>query len=1164
MENPSITEDKYQEAVNLFNRGSLTEAENILINLIEENNQDFDVLNFLGIIKLNAKQYEEAAGYFQKVISLRGAHIHACYNLGLCYQNMEDYDNALLYYQKTTEIDTNHFDAINNMGVIYLVLKEFANAESCFNFCLSIRPDDPMSFNNLGNTNLKLEKYSEAKEFYQKAIDADPSNSLFYFNLGTACQKNGEDDAALGVLTKAVHLNPEYDDAYNGIALIHLKNSRYKEAEECFAKISQNRYSKAVFLTNKAVSKMSCGCLPEARVLLEEALALEPESPEIHYNYSHLLLLLGDFKNGLREYEWRTKRPDFQGKKIKKPLEPSVDVNGLRILIKAEQGLGDSIQFARYIKQLKEKGAYTIFECDVRLHSLFKDAGYIDRLIPFENNIDASEFDYEIYLLSLPFYFNTEADTIPAKKSYLYAEEEYITKWEKIINNSSNFKAGIVWAGNPKHTGDKKRSCSLKDFIPLFSNSKTDFFVLQKGDSLVQVKDIYYPLIITDSYNEGFADLAAAIHCLDLIITVDTSIAHLAGAMGKETWLLIPYMPDWRWMLDRSDSPWYPSIKIFRQTEPDNWSSVFISISKELERKTNGEKMTLNSLKRPYNNIDKYFDIIESHVYPEVSSGLHSDITRQVIDKLVNMFAFDKNIKILDIGCGQGPALDAFSKLGFTPSGITLGDEDVNVCRQKGYDVRKMDQSFLDFSDNEFDLIWARHVLEHSVMPLLTLMEYHRVMKPGALVYIEVPGGGTVCHHETNPNHYSVLSATMWESLLQKAGFGIIESFIIPLELTIGKDEYLSFICRCEKKDEIISAGNAAPLYLGLSGGENFGWGVCSKYIKKEFQKIVPFTNIDENPELIAGAKVTGTVFHAMKSVNLEPLYNVFGDYNVAYTFFENEPSDKSIENAKLYDLVLAGSVWCKNKLVEKGIKPADVLLQGIDPELFYPESGKETNNNLFTIFSGGKFEYRKGQDLVLKAVKILQQRYKDIVLVNAWYNYWPEVMQTMFLTKHINFEMYGTSWAEFMSRLYEINELDASKIITLPLIPNNKLRELYLKTDIALFPNRCEGGTNLVMMEYMACGKPVIASYNSGHMDVLSEQNALLLKNQKEIKLYTENGSLDADWSEPDMDEIISRIEYAYNHRQEIKQIGEKAGEDMAKLTWADTANNLLKFLRK
>jgi tetratricopeptide (TPR) repeat protein/glycosyltransferase involved in cell wall biosynthesis len=1156
----AIIADKYQYAVELFNKGSLTETESILLTLHEENSKDYDVLNFLGIVKLNKKKYEDAAECFKQVVALCTYHKMAFYNLGLCYQNLEDYNNALYNYQKTIELDPAHFDAINNMGVIYLVQKDYDNAVSCFNFCLSIRPDDSSAYNNLGNTYFRLEKFAEAEEYYNKAISFEPGNPLYYFNLGSAYQKNNEDEKAIEYYKKALKVDAEYDDAYNSLALVYIKNSRFKDAEECFAKINQNKFSKASLYTNRAVSKMTQGLLQEALELLDEALTFEPEYPEIHYNKSHILLLLGDYANGLKEYEWRIKRNDFQGKKITKPLPHNTDINGLRIVIKAEQGLGDSIQFARYIKNLKEKGACTIFECDIRLHPLFTGLDYIDRFLPFENEMQESEFDYEIYLLSLPEYFNTGLETIPAEESYLKADEKFIKKWKKITGVSEKLKAGIVWAGNPKHTGDKKRSCSVKDFIPLFEIDGVDYFVLQKGEALAQAKDVFYPLIITDSYNNGFQDLAAAIHCLDLVITVDTSIAHLAGALGKETWLLLPYMPDWRWIINRNDTPWYPTMKLFRQVKPDDWAPVFANAAQQLKSKLAGDDMNYNLFKRPYENIDKYFDIIESHVYPEIPSGLHTDITNQVIKRLVTRFAFPKEIKILDIGCGQGPALEAFASYGYNPTGITLGDEDVIACRQKGFDVLKMDQTFLEFDNDEFDMLWARHVLEHSVMPLFTLMEYHRVMKPGGIIYIEVPAAETCCHHEDNPNHYSVLSAGMWKALFKKAGFLLLDEFTIPLQLAIGNDEYLCFICRCEKAAAAAASKESMPLYLGLSGGENFGWGICSKYIKEELSKKISFSNIDEQAKLLPGSRIKGKVFHAITNVSLESLRKVYGDVNIGYTFFENELNEESRKNSTKYDLILAGSTWCKEKLKEQGIN-SDVLLQGIDPEIFYPGEVVK-NKNLFTVFSGGKFEYRKGQDLILKTFKIIQEKYKDIILINAWYNYWPEIMQTMYLTKHINFEMKGTSWEEFMNNLYRINDLDASRIVTLPLVPNSKLRELYLKTDIGLFPNRCEGGTNLVLMEYMACGRPVIASYNSGHTDIITERNSLKLNSKKEVKLYGAENRLEADWSEPEVDEIVAQIEFAYHNRDMVNTLGRTAADDLSKLTWAKTAENLLKYL--
>jgi glycosyltransferase involved in cell wall biosynthesis len=350
-------------------------------------------------------------------------------------------------------------------------------------------------------------------------------------------------------------------------------------------------------------------------------------------------------------------------------------------------------------------------------------------------------------------------------------------------------------------------------------------------------------------------------------------------------------------------------------------------------------------------------------------------------------------------------------------------------------------------------------------------------------------------------------------------------------------------------------------IYLGLSSSGNFGWGVVCKYLKKELSKNLEIINLDEHPELTQTKKLNGKIFHLLTDVNFYSLFPVRGDINIGHTAFENEITEISKKNAKDYDLVLGASNWCKQKMIDAGIKNGDVLIQGIDPELFYPQDNQHTKN-LFTIFSGGKFELRKGQDIVLKAVKILQDKYDDVILVNAWYNYWPEMMVSMKLSRFINFELKGKNWQEYMLNLYKINGLDEKRIFTLPIVPNEKLRDLYHKTDIGLFPNRCEGGTNLVLMEYMACGKTVIASFNTGQMDVLTGKNSYPLLKMDDFKIYNDANQLVSDWSEPDLDEVVSALEYAYFNRDEIKRVGIKAGEDMKKFAWKNTAENLLRFI--
>ena len=220
-------------------------------------------------------------------------------------------------------------------------------------------------------------------------------------------------------------------------------------------------------------------------------------------------------------------------------------------------------------------------------------------------------------------------------------------------------------------------------------------------------------------------------------------------------------------------------------------------------------------------------------------------------------------------------------------------------------------------------------------------------------------------------------------------------------------------------------------------------------------------------------------------------------------------------------------------------------------------------NPDLFVIFSGGKFELRKGQDLVLRAVKVLQQKFNDVVLINAWYNGWVNTMTSMHSSPHIKYVYQGKDWVQVMNSIYLINGLDVNRIITLPLVQNEEMRGIYSQTNVGLFPNRCEGGTNLVLMEYMACGKPAIASFNTGHRDILNPGNSILLNDMKEFKLFDSDKNLIADWEEPDFNEIISKLEYAYFNRDEIQMIGQRAAQDMKSYTWEKTAENLLKMIK-
>lgn len=350
-------------------------------------------------------------------------------------------------------------------------------------------------------------------------------------------------------------------------------------------------------------------------------------------------------------------------------------------------------------------------------------------------------------------------------------------------------------------------------------------------------------------------------------------------------------------------------------------------------------------------------------------------------------------------------------------------------------------------------------------------------------------------------------------------------------------------------------------LFLALSSGENFGWGICSKYLKRELPKLYKIQKLEDICGMKDYVSIEGTVFHALVSKNFEPLFAARGLKNVGYTFFEEELTAESLENSKNYNLILGGSKWNEEKLRQLGINNAGTLIQGVDPEVFYPIKPKK-NKDLFVIFSGGKFELRKSQDIVIKAVSILQAKYKDVVLINAWYNMWPQTMASMTKSRYIKFNPRGNGWEEYINNILSDNGIIMDNVITLGITPNEKMINIFSMTDVGLFPNRCEGGTNLVLMEYMACAKPVIASYTSGHRDVVNANNALPVRLLTPFKLVKDN-KLFADWEEPSLDEIVANLEWAYFHRDELNNIGLRAGIDMQKFTWEESAKTLVDYLK-
>jgi len=375
-------------------------------------------------------------------------------------------------------------------------------------------------------------------------------------------------------------------------------------------------------------------------------------------------------------------------------------------------------------------------------------------------------------------------------------------------------------------------------------------------------------------------------------------------------------------------------------------------------------------------------------------------------------------------------------------------------------------------------------------------------------------------------------------------------------------------------------------LTLALPVGNSHGWGICGKNLARELARLAPVRlvtrlfaaeDIGDELEYIElrrlyadrdAARLSaadGPTLQAITGPDLLPMApEITGSRNVGYAFIEHSMlPEASLDNARRhFDLVVAGSSWCGDVLRAHGLDRIEVVVQGVDPAIFNMyENHKSVLEDRFVVFSGGKFEFRKGQDIVIRSFRVLQERHDDVVLVNAWFNHWEDSIRTMAASPHIDFAYQGGEHCAAMNRLLGENGIDLERVVTLPAKSQIAMARIYKNSDCALFPNRCEGGTNLALMEYMACGKPAIVSNSSGHRDVANESNALLLKNLQPLTISM-GGEAAAVWDEPSLEEAIEALEWAYQHREALDDVGNAAGWSMQERSWAAAAQQFHELL--
>lgn len=917
-------------------------------------------------------QLAHASQLCEQILDQDPEHLEARHLLGVIRGRQGEIPIAIAHLQQVLEKQPRHLQVHYNLATLYHCQENLELAIFHYRQCLAIKPIHTDACAGLG--------------IALKTWDVQNPEAYYYLGRSLALQRNLK--AAISFYQHALTLKPDYIGA------------RFNLAHHLF-ELHQ---------------------LDDAIVEYQEVLRLKPDYVEAHYNLAHTLLLAGKWTQGWAEYEWRLQRSDWGLLPRSEPLWNGKNFINQTLLLYAEQGFGDTLQFIRYAAIVKSLGGTVIVAAQQPLLRLFATVTGIDQLVDREDH--QIRADVQAPLMSLPYLLGTTETSIPRQIPYVQVEKTWletrhlppqIPTSELVPSQSSSpLKIGITWASYSPAPPNSHRSATLTDFLPLLRVPAIAVYSLQKelssGDAqqLSQLPISNLSHLLTD-----FADTAAVIWQLDLVITIDTAVAHLAGALGKPVWVLLPFSPDWRWMLKRQDSPWYPTARLFRQSQPGDWQGVIDKVKQEL------------------------FSQIE-----------HRQFTQKQF--------FHNGSQVLAMKNQTQPAP--------APSAKTMTQ-----------------------TINRLGITWPlNNTLGWGIYGFNLTLQLLRISQIQPILF--APPAPNLIEHLTP---------------LQKA----------VLKPVFRQQEKLQTSLKQHYETEIVCN---FPVIYGLN----------HQFIRNQSPKI-----ITEN--------LIGIIF--FETTKIDP---------------------KALNNAQAYSQIITGSNWNEKLLKNQGISQVKTVHQGIDPCIFHVAPRSQLWLNRFVIFSGGKLEYRKGQDIVIAAFKEFHTRHPDALLITAWHNYWPQYMTDLDIRGYVkgvpeiekNGQLKVTDWLIN-------NGLLKNSFIDIGLIPNHRMGQIMREAHVGIFPNRCEGGTNLVAMECMACGIPTILSANTGHLDIIRPDHCYALNHQTTVK-PTANFTAVQDWGESDPQEIIETLETIYQDYQTAQQRGKKAAEFMQDWTWEKQVIQLLQTL--
>ena len=572
-------EQELQRGIDCHKAGQLSDAIRHYRTVLTEDPANVDALNLMSVVALTAGDGHTAASLAAAALEQQPEWFLSHINLGNALQSLGRAEEAIDSFQKAVMLNPRSAEAyVNLSGALNLAGRSETAADMAVQ-AIMISPDMADAHVNFGNALLALDSPGEAVEAYVKATQLEPENGLAWFNMGNAHMAMGSFDAAIENFRQAIRLGESFVRQFN-LANALTAVLRFEEAVKAYGRALEIEPGNLDATINLAGVLRDMGRLAEAEALLRDALERIPDEADLHWNLALVLLTKGDYAEGWRQYEWRWRTAHFARfvRDFPSPPWQGESLDGLSLLVHAEQGFGDALEICRYVPLLVERAASVTLECRKGLGRLFTT------LHPCLTVVEAGEAplpvcDRHVALMSLPHVMGTLLDTIPATIPYLSVPEGAADFSDL---TGAGVRLGVVWSGSATRRDNLHRSLRPHDLAGL---TGCTLFSLQKGDAAAQASDLFDHGRMVDLGPRlgDFADTAAAIAALDLVITVDTAVAHLAGALGKPVWILLPNPTSaFLWMAGRSDSPWYPTARLFRQAEPGDWSPVIGELGQAL------------------------------------------------------------------------------------------------------------------------------------------------------------------------------------------------------------------------------------------------------------------------------------------------------------------------------------------------------------------------------------------------------------------------------------------------------------------------------------------------------------------------------------------------------------------------------------------------------